>query len=77
MTKEYEKYIGKLPQKQRISLFNLILQIQSLDFSRLDCKKLQGFQNIYRVRHGQWRVVFEKQNTKGIILDINTRGDIY
>lgn len=77
MTNDYEKYIQKLSPKQRKILEKIITQISHLQTKELDCKKLQGFQTLYRVRIGKWRIIFEKQKKQGIILDINTRGDVY
>lgn len=44
-----------------------------------DCKKLVGYANLYRVRVGDWRIVYaiEDDALLVLILDISPRGDAY
>ncbi len=48
------------------------------DDKRLDIKKMKG-KSAYRLRIGQWRVIFERDDDVRIlsIEKIGTRGDIY
>lgn len=77
MTQDYIKYLNRLESKDRKILLRVVLQIIQLEVEALDCKKMKGFTDIYRVRIGKWRIVFEKKESEGRIVDINTRGDIY
>jgi mRNA interferase RelE/StbE len=45
----------------------------------LDIKKLKGLSNVYRMRVGNYRVIYEIENNKLIItvIKIGIRGDIY
>jgi len=44
-----------------------------------DVKKLKGMNEVYRLRVGDFRVIFEKNDNKLIIvvIDIGNRGQIY
>ena len=52
------KFIKKLPKGYKLKIESLIVQIINKDFSNLDVKKMQGIDNIYRVRKGDIRVVY-------------------
>ena len=44
-----------------------------------DVKKLKGYENYYRLRVGDIRIIFEKEDDKLkiIVIDIGNRGQIY
>lgn len=42
-----------------------------------DIKKLKGFKNKYRLRAGDYRVLFELEGTCLVVYDLGTRKDIY
>ena len=44
-----------------------------------DVKKLKGYENYYRLRVGDIRIIFEKEDDKIkiIVIDIGNRGQIY
>lgn len=53
-----EKFLKKLIPKDRDSAEDAISGILSGKFDNLDIKKLQGFDNKYRVRVGKMRIQF-------------------
>ena len=73
-----EKVLKKIPKKDRIRIVQLI---QTLAISPVPqgARKLMYEQNIYRVRQGNYRVIYELKNKKLIILilKIGHRKDIY
>ena len=73
-----EKVLKKTPKKDRIKIVQLI---QTLAISPVPqgARKLMGEQNVYRVRQGNYRVIYELKNKKLIILvlKIGHRKDIY
>lgn len=70
------KFINSLPthDKQRIksAIQNLVVNP-----SICDIKPLQGYKDLYRLRVGNYRVIYTKDNTILFIADIGNRGDIY
>jgi mRNA interferase RelE/StbE len=42
-----------------------------------DIKKLKGFKNKYRLRAGNYRVLFELEGARLVVYDVGDRKDIY
>ncbi|NLN49083.1 MAG: type II toxin-antitoxin system RelE/ParE family toxin [Clostridiales bacterium] len=68
------KYLKKLGKNTQIRILKAINELPSGDV-----KKLKGTTDDYRLRIGQFRVVFNKDKEMLIInvLHIDTRGDVY
>lgn len=69
------KAISKLsPEEQAIvkSLLNKILQA---DFKDLELKKLKGYDNLFRVRKGKIRIIFNQEKDGIKILAVERRSD--
>lgn len=62
MTDRIDKELGKLDAKRRDLYENLITQILSGRIDRLDVVKLKGEKNIFRVRKGSYRVIFQRDD---------------
>ncbi len=62
-----EKALKKIPKKDRIKIVQLI---QTLAIKPLPqgVRKLIGEPNVYRVRYGNYRVIYELRNKKLLIL---------
>ena len=73
-----EKALKKIPKKDRIKIVRLI---QTLAVSPLPqgVRQLIDEQSVYRVRQGNYRVIYELKNKKLIILilKIGHRKDVY
>jgi mRNA interferase RelE/StbE len=73
-----EKKLKKIPKKD---LKKVIEKIQSLSITPFPqgCRKLSGEENIYRVRQGNYRVIYEVENKQLVILilKIGHRKDVY
>ena len=60
LTKKAAKNHDKLPEKTKNKVELALNELQySFESGRLDIKKLKGFKNVYRVRIGQWRIIYE------------------
>lgn len=68
------KSLEKYDEKTRIRIIDSIDKIP-----QGDVKKLQGEKHppLYRLRVGKYRIVYHIENENIIIVDIDTRGDIY
>jgi mRNA interferase RelE/StbE len=78
ITREAKRDLRRLP---RDLLQRLDLKIQSLTSNpRPDgCRKLEGYENLYRVRVGDWRIIYavEDDPLSIFILEIAPRGGAY
>ena len=71
-----DKLLRKFPQKERIELERLVERIIRRNLTGLDCKKLKGFRELFRVRKGATRVLFELTGSRGArILTIERRSE--
>ena len=74
-----DKKLRKFTTKERAEIEGLVERIRDRNFSGLDCKKLKGFRNLFRVRKGYIRIIFEIEKTKepAIISIERRREDTY
>ncbi len=72
--KKAEKFIQKQPRSQRDRLYAAIYNLPNGDV-----KLLQGWTDVYRLRVGDYRIIYEKHDDIMLILvvDAGSRGDIY
>lgn len=79
--KRVVKFLHKRPQKQREEIKQKLEQLQQNPYAheQLDIKLLQGYENLYRLRIGQYRFVYQIYDDELIIFMFNAgnRGDIY
>ncbi|MGL5752085.1 MAG: type II toxin-antitoxin system RelE family toxin [Paraclostridium sp.] len=74
LLKDVEKFIKKQDKQTQK---RIILAIKKLHQG--DVKKLKGYINYYRMRVGDLRITFQKEDEKLkiIVIDIGNRGQIY
>lgn len=70
-----EKFLKKLSSKERDSVQYIIEKILSDSTYDLDVKKLKGGQNFFRVRKGNIRVIFIKDDSVIRIVFIGRRDE--
>ncbi|MBI2055156.1 MAG: type II toxin-antitoxin system RelE/ParE family toxin [Candidatus Sungbacteria bacterium] len=68
-----EKLLRKFTDKERAEIEHIIEKIVSRDLKGLNCKKLKGFRNLFRVRKGNIRIIFELAGRKADIINIERR----
>ena len=69
-----DKKLRKFSVKERGVIKNIVSKIINRDFDGLDCKKLKGLKNIFRIRKGRIRIIFElKDNKEPAVLAIERR----
>lgn len=64
MTDKITKLLNKLPPKQLRIILSVLQQIASNDMKSLDVKTLKGYPDLYRVRVGDYRIIFKLQADK-------------
>lgn len=68
-----QKLLSKFSKEERELIESLIKAIISLRWRGLDIKKLKGYQDIFRVRKGDIRIIFAKDKKDIFILSIDRR----
>lgn len=71
-SKQAYKYLMKLHRPKREQIIGAVNQIP-----RGDIKKLKGFDDLYRLRVNDYRVIFNQNYDIIKIIKIGSRGDIY
>lgn len=70
------KTLQKLSKKDLVSVIKIITLISCNDLGGLDIKKLQGRDDVYRVRKGDFRVIFRRvSDAESMIIAIERRSD--
>lgn len=69
------KFLQKQPQEQRERLLKSIYKLPEVG----DIKPMSGYENLYRLRVGTYRVIYTVENNilTVRVLTIGNRGDIY
>lgn len=73
--KKAKKFIDKLPINERKRIARAIEQLPNGE----DIKKLKGYDELLRLRIGEYRIIYSVDNGKLIVyvVDAGSRGDIY
>ena len=73
--KKAKKFIDKLPVNERKRVVRAIEQLPNGE----DIKKLKGYNDLLRLRVGEYRIIYTVNNGELIIyiIDAGNRGDIY
>lgn len=73
-----EKALKKIPKKDLIKIVESI-QILAINPFPEGCRKLAGEEGTYRIRQGDFRIIYEVEGTKlkVLVLKIGHRKDIY
>lgn len=74
LTKKAERFIKKQDRNTQKRILKAIIELPEGDI-----KKLKGMEELYRLRVGDFRIIFEKEDLELIIMviDIGNRGQIY
>lgn len=72
--KKAQKFINKQDKKQQLRIYKAIYALPEGDI-----KQLKGYETTYRLRVGEYRIIFEWIENEIVIdvLDADNRGDIY
>lgn len=55
---KWKKQLRKIPQNSRSRVFAALTLLLARDFSQLDRLQLKGYENIYRIRVGNYRIIY-------------------
>lgn len=75
LKKKAKKFIDKLPKNEKIRIVHALEQLPNGE----DTKTLKGYTDLFRLRVGNYRIIYKIDNGECIILviDVGNRGDIY
>lgn len=78
LDRQPQKVLRKLP-KDLLKRIDRALQVLSVNPRPAGCKKLSGYDNLYRIREGDWRISYaiEEDRLIVLILEISPRGGAY
>lgn len=73
--KRAKKFIDRLPMSEKRRLVSAIQQLPSGN----DIKQLKGYDGLFRLRVGSYRVIYTVDNGKLVVcvIDAGNRGEIY
>ena len=70
------KTLQRLSSKQRTKLLEVIRRVKDERMMGLDVKKLQGRDDVFRVRKGSFRIIFRRiPDAENAIIAIERRSD--
>ncbi len=76
MVDRMTKNLQKFPGDERSQLLQLMKRIQANDLAGMDLKKLKNQVDAYRVRKGDFRIIFRKMNEESnIIIAVERRSE--
>jgi mRNA-degrading endonuclease RelE of RelBE toxin-antitoxin system len=70
-----KKALAKLSLKERIVIKSVLGRLISGETNGMDIKKLKDRDDIFRVRKGDMRIIYQKQNGQIILLAIKRRNE--
>ncbi|KKQ78231.1 MAG: hypothetical protein A3A96_00905 [Candidatus Zambryskibacteria bacterium RIFCSPLOWO2_01_FULL_39_39] len=70
-----DKFLSKLSSKERSVALEYLNAIKSRNFENLNFKKLKGFDDLYRVRKSNLRIIFRMSEKEIDIIKIDRRND--
>ncbi|NJE10409.1 type II toxin-antitoxin system RelE/ParE family toxin [Thermococcus sp. MAR1] len=73
------KELMDIPAEEREVIKDRISKLAFFPLAHLDVQKLRGYENVYRLRVGEYRVIFEYQKDERTVrvLKIGKRENVY
>jgi len=75
MTDKIDKNLAKFSKKELQLVEEVLLKINKSQFNGLNLVKLKGYSDIFRVRRGRIRIIFQQKNEEINILTIERRSE--
>ncbi len=61
---KWKKQLSKIPRKSKDRIIAALLLLKARDFSAFDRLQLKGFENIFRIRVGNYRIIYHDDGEK-------------
>lgn len=72
-----QKFLAQLTKRERQLMLRVFKDIKSLNLKGYDITALKGYKGVFRIRKGKIRIIFTKQKSGGVIVNIDYRKDAY
>ena len=72
---QWEKQLRKIPSKDRGRLLEVLELLFQRKFSSFDRQRLKGYQHIYRIRVGNYRILYFDDGTDIILKALKRRNE--
>jgi len=70
-----EKFLKKVNRKEKEILRDTMKHIYAKEFNMLSIKKIEGYDRCYRVRKGEFRLIFYMKNDCVRIISVDRKDD--
>lgn len=76
--RQAEKTLRRLPKEILLRVDRLLLSLAD-EPRPIGCKKLRGYESLYRLRVGDWRIIYSVVNDElaVLVIEIAPRGEVY
>ena len=68
-----EKSLNKLSAKEKAIIKSILLKLHTGEMQGMNMQKLQGHKDIFRIRKGNIRIIYQQKNEDTSILAIEKR----
>lgn len=72
---KFEKVFKKLTAREQRQLKEILAQLEAGLFKNLNIKKLKGAEDIFRVRKGNLRIIYQKRGGGIFLLKLSRRSE--
>lgn len=72
-----QKFLLKLDKNRRSICLKIFQDIRALNLKKYDIETLKSIKGVFRLRGGNIRIIFAKQNNKGFVINADFRQNIY
>ncbi len=72
---KFEKAFKKLSAKEQEQIEEIFARLEAGHFKGLDIKKLKGSDDVFRVRKGSIRVIYQIKNGEVVLVHIGRRSE--
>ncbi len=72
---QWQKQLRKIPRNDRDRIFAALTLLLQRDYSILNLKQLKGYQNIFRIRVGNYRIIFHDDGEEITLKAISRRDE--
>jgi mRNA-degrading endonuclease RelE of RelBE toxin-antitoxin system len=70
-----EKLFRRIPKRDRLRIQEILLRIKNRDYKDLKRQKLKGYENIYRIRTGNYRIIYFDDGEEIILKAVKKRDE--